>query len=238
MLAKELFDDAAVDFYTYHPYGRGPDLVTGGASANKNWEMGWQSLESISRGMSGKPLVFTEWGGFYVSGNPGLFTEFCEEMFRLRDNMEGEPRLAGMSYWAWSDIYEANRPFPACTAGVLTEGLVSIDRKPKNNYDTFMHLLTRTGSDYVPVPELTVYGIGDLLGGYQPVVMPAADTEVQQKAWAESVRQSLDKDSYAYTLKRRIEQGRPCRVRLQRWVLCLFYSMKGIRWSLTKSGEK
>ena len=137
---KRVFDACGVDFYTLHPYGTAPDHCNGG------------TLEEACRVLSGKPVIFTEWGGYYVVDNPHLFTDFFDTMVRLHRNKEPEPVLAGMSYWQWQDICEYQRGLPACKDGVLTEGLVTMDRTPKQCFYTFQDLL-RTYRNPVPQPE-------------------------------------------------------------------------------------
>ncbi|MCL2665973.1 MAG: hypothetical protein FWE82_10195 [Defluviitaleaceae bacterium] len=124
---KELFDRCGWDFYTYHPYGPLPEQVTAGINGE-----GSPSLSSVADYLSGKPLVFTEWGGWYVHDNPALYKLFCLEMRKLAR----EGKLAGMCYWEWADMYETNRPAPACKDGILVEGLVDIHRNKRMNYFT------------------------------------------------------------------------------------------------------
>ena len=204
---KELFDAAGYDFYTYHPYGRSPELVSGGASINGKWELGWHTMEQLCRLCPEKPVVFTEWGGFYVSNNPNLFEEFVREMLRLGKNPDGEPVLAGMSYWSWADIYEANRPYPACTDGILTEGLVTLDRQPKGNYQVFMELLKDVKPPYAPQTKLTFCGTGVFGNTYTPIPLPDHNSAKQENAWAECVKMSLDPAAYSYPMKWRIDKG-------------------------------
>lgn len=205
--AKELFDEAGMDFYTFHPYGRGYDLVTGGADKTGGWSHPWQSMEDLCKGFCGKPLVFTEWGGFYTNNNPGLFEEFVREMLRLGSNPDGAPRLAGMSYWSWSDIYEANRPAPACRNGILTEGLVTLDRQPKGNYRVFMDLLRNISPPYDPETRLTIAGAGVYGGNCTPLALPAQDSPSQEAAWKACREMSMDPSLYPYRLKRQIQKG-------------------------------
>ncbi len=189
---KTLFDKYDVDFYTMHPYGSATDHVNGG------------SLEQCCRVLSGKPLIFTEWGGFYVHDNPHLFTEFCDEMIRLHNNQEPDPVLAGMSYWQWQDIPEAQRGMPACYEGILIEGLVSSDRVPKTNFYTYMHILDQLKRPKVERPAVvTVVGGGRADGDYVSIPLPAPEKDV----WAEAIEASLPMPGYHHKKFRRIKHG-------------------------------
>lgn len=205
--AKELFDAAGMDFYTFHPYGRGYEVVTGGASKDGHWQRPWQHMENLCKDLCDKPLVFTEWGGYFTNHNPGLFEEFAREMLRFGSNPSGEPRLAGMSYWSWSDIYEANRPAPACKDGILTEGLVTVDREPKENYYVFMDVLKKIRLPYEPQTQFTPFGCGDPDGTYFPIAMPDACSETQERAWEHCLNMCRDAALYPYSLKHRILKG-------------------------------
>ncbi|MBQ7247495.1 MAG: hypothetical protein IJS22_05340 [Lachnospiraceae bacterium] len=189
---KRLFDKYDVDFYTMHPYGSRPDHVNG------------ESLEKICRVCTGKPVLFTEWGGYYVVNNPNLFNDFCNEMQRLHENREPEPVLAGMSYWQWQDIPEAQRGEPACFDGILTEGLVTIDRKIKNNYHTFGEFLTRLRTPK-PEPEyiFTPVGAGMAGASYEPLEIPAADGAVYRAA----LEASKPMPGYVHKKERRLTCG-------------------------------
>lgn len=201
--AKELFDKAGMDFYTFHPYGRGCEVVTGGAAKDGSWQRPWQPIENLCRDFTGKPLVFTEWGGFYTNNNPGLFEEFVRQMLRFGE----ESCLAGMSYWSWSDIFEANRPAPACKDGILTEGLVTVDREPKGNYYVFMDVLKQLRLPYDPKTQLMIFGCGDSNGAYFPLTLPDVFSDTQNKAWAHCLAMCMDEALYPYPQKHQILKG-------------------------------
>lgn len=201
--AKELFDKAGMDFYTFHPYGRGCEVVTGGASKDGSWQRPWQPIENLCKDLVGKPLVFTEWGGFYTNNNPGLFEEFIREMLRFGT----ESRLAGMSYWSWSDIFEANRPAPACKDGILTEGLVTVDREPKGNYYVFMDVLKQLRLPYDPQTQLTLFDCGNPGSAYSPLTLPDVCSDTQNRAWAQCIAMCMDEVLYPYPQKHRIIKG-------------------------------
>lgn len=196
---KEMFDRHGVDFYTFHPYGVHPDNVSGGSGYHG------VNLETVCRTLTGKPLIFTEWGGYHVEGNPYLFTNFCKLMYSYYQNTAPNPTLAGMSYWAWQDIYEAERGEPACFEGILYEGLVTVDRQLKTNYQTFSQFLSWMKQPKPEVkPEVTVAGAGDPGRCYVPVALP----ECSEESWKTAITQSepMGGDFY-YKTKRRITYG-------------------------------
>ncbi len=196
---KEMFDRHGVDFYTFHPYGVHPDSVAGGYGYHN------VNLETVCRTLSGKPLIFTEWGGYHVEGNPYLFTNFCKLMYQYYQNSAPEPTLAGMSYWAWQDIYEAERGEPACTDGVLYEGLVTVDRQLKVNYRTFSEFLSWMKQPKPEIkPEVVVAGVGAADKTYVPVALPAPDAD----SWTAAVAASEPMGgTFFYKTKRRITYG-------------------------------
>lgn len=187
---KEIFDKCGVDFYTMHPYGTHYTHVNG------------NTLEDSCRVLSGKPLVYTEWGGYYVVDNPALFMEFCREMLRLHRN--ADPTLAGMCYWQWQDIPEAQRGEPACTDGILTEGLVTIDRRPKMNYDTFARFISEAQRPTLPPrAQVELGGCGSPDGRYLPLPLPKG----RPGDWEQALQASLDMPAFHWKKTRRMPNG-------------------------------
>ena len=189
---KALYDRCGMDFYTMHPYGATPDSVNGG------------SLEECARVLSGKPLLFTEWGGCYVVDNPNLFSVFLREMRRLRDNREPEPVLAGISYWQWQDIPEAQRGEPACVDGILTEGLVDSARRRKVDFGIFHDFLT--GLSLPPAPpayEFLPNGAGITGEHYVPILLPQGDPAAFHRA----LEASSEMPGYVHKTRRRMTFG-------------------------------
>ena len=139
--AKEAFDEAELDFYTVHPYGHHPDRIPYGHGIK---EGGNTSFEQEVAYMSGKPVLFSEWGGWFVQGNPALFRNFVQAITKLARNEAPQPNLAGISFWEWADIFEHSRGTPGCHNGILAEGLVDINRRRKPEYflmaELFMEL--------------------------------------------------------------------------------------------------
>ena len=103
------YNKCGFDFYTMHPYAPTPQRGTDSA-----------------RVLHDKPLLFTEWGGYFVYNNPHLLTDFMTEMNRLYIQNSDEGALAGAFFWFFAELNDFNRGEPACTDGVLHEGL---DRK-------------------------------------------------------------------------------------------------------------
>lgn len=198
---KELFDANGFDFYTFHPYGCDPQHVTGGYGAERE-----TSLRTVCETLCDKPLVFTEWGGYYVHDNPNLFRTFCREMFAAFQSEK--PLLAGMCYWAWQDIYEAQRGEPACVDGILEEGLVSVDRKPKTNYFTFTQLLTEL---CCPPHELSygfmAAGAGRPSATYIPLPLDGRGTPRQAQAWDAAIASSLPMEKMFHKKMRCLPHG-------------------------------
>lgn len=189
---KEMFDKCDVDFYTLHPYGTHPTHCTG------------ESLEAACRVLSGKPVIFTEWGGYYVVDNPHLFTDFADEMKRLHRNSVPEPVLAGMCYWQWQDICEYQRGEPACYDGILTEGIVTADRKPKMCYYTFMEFLRKLRQpEEAPRYEIDIKGGGSADKEYLPLKLPAGDCA----QWEAALAAGKDMPRYHWKKERRMKFG-------------------------------
>ncbi|MBQ7907619.1 MAG: hypothetical protein IJ309_06570 [Clostridia bacterium] len=105
-----------LDFYTMHPYSH-------------TFEM----AEKASQALCDKPLMFTEWGGYYVYDKPSLLTEFLMSMHRLYE----KNALAGTCLWYWAEIKDYNRGGDACIDGTLKEALVNFERKPNLIFDAF-----------------------------------------------------------------------------------------------------
>lgn len=186
---KELFTREHIDFYTFHPYGDQTTSVTAGVNA----ESGPISIRQILEQLDDKPLVFTEWGGWPVVGNPVLFGRFMDVM--LEAGRSGEPgkTLAGMAYWSWADIYETNRGRPACRDGILNEGLVDVDRNPRGNLEVFRRKAADPAPPAEPAGRLEVTGRFSAEEGaaYQTIAMPAGADSESWKALLERAEDML-----------------------------------------------
>ena len=191
---KDMFTAAGYDFYTYHPYGFAPQMVTGGASEGRKWTVGWQTMSGLCEHMNDKPLVFTEWGGYYIHNNPKLFSDFLHELFRLGSAETSQPVLAGIAQWVWADYYEHHRPQPSNCDGVTIEGLMDMNRVPHENLGVFMQELAIHNS---PEKKLTqkieVTGFGDNAETYIPLsISNVKDEQLQKDAWDSEVEKFMN----------------------------------------------
>lgn len=108
------------DFYTMHPYASSPAKGVRSASV-----------------LHDKPLIFTEWGGYYIYCQPLLFSEFIHRYYDLYLANSDAGALAGACFWYWAEIRDFHRPGLACADGVLKEALVDKDRNPTPLYKPF-----------------------------------------------------------------------------------------------------
>lgn len=108
------------DFYTMHPYAQTFDRAATSAKI-----------------LHDKPLLFTEYGGYYLYDNPHLLRDFIFEMTKLYQANSDEGALAGAFFWFWAGINDFNRGKPACIDGALTEGLLDADQTPTMIFQTF-----------------------------------------------------------------------------------------------------
>ncbi len=198
-MTKQMFDIANIDFYTQHPYGTDPGHVSGREKRST-------TLDDLFDSYADKPLIFTEWGGWYVVDNPELFRRFCEKMkegFR-RD------RLAGMCYWMFADMYEYNRN-TACIEGLQYEGLVTIHREPKVDYYVMQKFYRELDQDpaqpmaQVAHPECG----GDVTESCAISLAGLNEGEAQAENWAVATEESRTLNSHIITsrLKRYITYG-------------------------------
>lgn len=109
------------DFYTMHPYSHTLDRV----------------IESTTV-LHDKPILFTEWGGYYIYNNHELLLTFMDYMYKLYEQNSDEGALAGAFFWFWAELNDFNRGRPACIDGNLHEGLVDKNRNKTAIYDTFV----------------------------------------------------------------------------------------------------
>lgn len=115
------YNKCGFDFYTMHPY-------------SDTFERARESAKLLSD----KPLVFTEWGGYFVYDNPHLLLDFIKEMRELYIANSDEGALAGAFFWFFAELNDFSRGAPACIDGVLREGLVTSDRMPTLIYNAFV----------------------------------------------------------------------------------------------------
>lgn len=108
------------DFYTMHPY-------------YATMERALRSAEILYD----KPLLFTEWGGYFVYDNPHLISDFIKEMYAMYLSNADKKALAGACFWYWAEVEDFNRGKPACINGVLKEALVDKFGNKTSIYDAF-----------------------------------------------------------------------------------------------------
>jgi hypothetical protein len=130
--SKRMFDEAGLDFYTYHPYSYSARV-----------------FEEAAREFSGKPLLFTEWGGSAVGQSAILLKGSVDAISRLVI----ERRVAGHAFWSWADLPEFSRGGDELADGILISGVVGEDRTPKP--DVYLGLAGLFRRPTTPNPELT-----------------------------------------------------------------------------------
>jgi hypothetical protein len=116
----QYYNRCSFDFYTMHPYA--PDLG--------------RTVEA-ARVLHDKPLLLTEWGGYFVYDNPHLLSDFIHGMYKLYLANGDEGALAGACFWYWAEVYDCGRARPACYNGVLKEALVDRQGNPTLIYEPF-----------------------------------------------------------------------------------------------------
>lgn len=126
---KKYYNLCGLDFYTTHPYSETFDM------AKKSSEV-----------LSDKPLMFTEWGGYYVYDNPHLLSDFLTSMHELYK----KDKLAGTCLWYWAEINDYNRGGAACVDGTLKEALVDFERKPNLIYHAFCKAIKNMDEEINP----------------------------------------------------------------------------------------
>src|SRR5690606_10273492 len=134
---KVLMDEGEIDFYAYHPY---------------TYDM--RDFERVATIFSGKPLVFTEWGGRAIGDSPVLMQATVREITKLVKSS----RLAGHAFWSWSDLPEFSREGEENKDGILVSGVVSEQREVRAGiYAALTDLFRaepRTPDPISRVPEL------------------------------------------------------------------------------------
>ena len=129
---KRYYTLCGLDFYTMHPY-------------SETFEMARRASEELND----KPLMFTEWGGYYVYDNPHLLSDFLLSMHQLYL----QNALAGTCLWYWAEIKDYNRGGAACCDGTLKEALVDFDRKPNLIYHAFTEALKKMENTDTPADK-------------------------------------------------------------------------------------
>lgn len=169
--SKRLFDEGGLDFYTYHPYTFDMD-----------------DFEKVASAYMGKPLVFSEWGGRSVGDSPVMMKASIQKIRQLVE----AGRVAGHSFWSWSDLPEFSREGDEMDDGILVSGVVTEQRIPRLGvYASLVELFLRVSSvkkepervaeflpaTFTPLSDHSVFKPISLQG---PIDDPA-----QKTAWSE-----------------------------------------------------
>jgi hypothetical protein len=168
--AKKMFDEGGFDFYSYHPY---------------TYSM--SQIERVTREFTGKPLVFTEWGG-----PTGRLPAMMDQTVELLTKLIREGRLAGTWFWEWADMPQmARRDISMDGHGILIEGVVTEDRVVRP--EVFGRLATLFRADYEAEPPISrspeiqpAPGLAaSAASSFTPVSLQAsAASAAQHEAWA------------------------------------------------------
>lgn len=208
---RERFTEGGFDFYTHHPYGPYPNVVAGGVpdGPDIDWEHFYcTTLPDLLALLSDKPLIFTEWGGLFVMNNPNLFGRFLDFMIQAWHSTEPGKVLAGMSYWNWADIYEENRTAPDCHQGILTEGLVDVERNPRMCFEVFKQKMPLF--DRLPEPAP---GEMEICARFEPAQDTPLDlslwqqSEINRAAWKDALEKATPLTGYLHRQMRRMANG-------------------------------
>ncbi len=173
--AKEVFDRCNFDFYTQHPYSYQPE-----------------ALEKAIDVLQGKPLVFTEWGGWYIHNNPNLIKWFKKTIARRAHGAESQPSFAGMCWWQWQDIYQFSRGLPGCEEGLLSDGLVDRNRERKPMYQVMSEFFDLIDAPCGPACRMDEVGAHararDVTAQLVPLdLTPLKSSLPQQAAWTHAL---------------------------------------------------
>ena len=174
-VTKRVFDETGMDFYTQHPYCHEGEKI----------------LEA-AEGLRGKPLVLTEWGGWFIHYNPNLIKQTKKIIAKLAHNPEGEPRISGMCWWQWQDIRQYSRGLPGCEDGVLSDGLVTEGRVRKQTYAVmaeFFDLVEHRPEPFFEIEEYSAAFCPELT----PVDLSAFYGPVNDSLWREAANKKNKK---------------------------------------------
>jgi hypothetical protein len=164
---KELFTSNGFDFYTYHPYGPNPEHVMTGIGGEADGE--YMHIDKVLEILDDKPLMFTEWGGYFVIDQRQQLSDFFNFFISASRCTEKGKTLAGFSYWQWNDIYQVSRDC-GCTDGILTEGLVDVNRNIKPDLEIFHKKIMEFDVPPVDKYQIQIMGIMEQ-GNYKPLII-------------------------------------------------------------------
>lgn len=109
--AKPVFEQAGMDFFDDHPYTF--DISE------------FQKISDFYG--TGKPLMFTEWGGKEIGQQPQVMSRTVDLLIDLQQSK----RLAGTAFWSWQDLPQFSRIDAEMRNGILESGVVTQAREPR-----------------------------------------------------------------------------------------------------------
>jgi len=170
--AKPIFDEAGLDFYCAHPYTFNTD-----------------DFNRVSEAYgSGKPLVFSEWGGRAIGQSPLLMHQQVDRLLGLME----KDQLAGELFFDWNDWPEFGRIDLEMVNGICSAGVVTEAREVREQVYGEVALLFQ-GRRYEEPPAAarpTVVPLRwqpwSVRGKFRPIDLQAlAEGTVERKAWIE-----------------------------------------------------
>ncbi len=192
-MTKDFFTRCSMDFFTMHPYAPTPDLMKEHAEA----------LGTLDR-----PLMFTEWGGYFVHDNPALLTRFIDYLKECWRNKGDKPVIAGACLWMWAEMFEFSRAEPACADGILHESLVDRFRNPGPNFEAFRRAFADinypVSTEYIELETLLLCETGKTVP--IDILKYQQDDELWEEA-CEAARQPIEKFYYKFKRERNIKRG-------------------------------
>ena len=125
LASREAYAGWEPDFYDYHPYGEAASLY-----------------RDPPRHLNDKPLIYGEWGGFWVQHDDWLMERIGRQFAEWASAPEdAASQVAGFAFWEWADMRQYQRGYPGCEAGVLSEGLVTESRQRKPEWERMRRVL-------------------------------------------------------------------------------------------------
>jgi hypothetical protein len=110
--AKPIFEQAGLAFFDDHPY---------------TFEV--NEFEKIAAFYgSGRPLMFTEWGGKEIGQQKQVMPHTVDAFIDLQKTN----RLAGTAFWSWQDLPQFSRIDEEMEHGILESGVVTESREPRD----------------------------------------------------------------------------------------------------------
>src|SRR5439155_17413 len=109
--AKQIFEEARMDFFDQHPYTFNVDDF---------------DKEAVFDGAS-RPLTFTEWGGKAIGQSQIVMQNSVDRLLDLIESGE----LSGHVFWSWQDMRQYSRIDGEMRNGVLESGVVTEGREPR-----------------------------------------------------------------------------------------------------------